>query len=129
MLSPLADSGECKDAVHVSQPPLIAVAWCVWRDRVLNPFLWDDLFAIPLTTVEIQVSKPGHISGLENQSPSSDAVALGILGPPPVCVSEHVFLTVGVLHVGDRLVNSKGGKQVFGGELLGAPPRAARDDG
>ncbi|MDY6875687.1 MAG: hypothetical protein SWK90_05740 [Chloroflexota bacterium] len=53
MLSPLTDSGENKDAVHVSQPPLIAVAWCVCRDRVLNPLLGDDLFAIPLTTVEI----------------------------------------------------------------------------
>ena len=128
MLSPLTDSGENKDAVHVSQPPLIAVAWRMRRDRVLDPLLGDDLFAVPVATVEIQVSEPGHVSGLENQPPSPDTVPLGIPRPPPGLVSEHVCLAVGVSHVGGRLVHAKGLKQVLGGELLGAPPRAAGDD-
>ncbi len=90
MISPLTDSGVNKDPVNIPQPPLVAVAWGVRGDGVLNPIRWDDLFATPMAAIEVEVSKAGHIPGFEHQSPTPDAVPLGIPGPTPGRVSEHV---------------------------------------
>ena len=107
MLSPATGSGEYENAVHVSQPPQVAVAGCVWRDGILNPLRRDDLCAIPLTAVEVQQAKPSHIPEPENKSPTSSAVALGIRGPPHASVTEHVCLAIAVRHVAGGQVDSK----------------------
>jgi hypothetical protein len=58
VLPALTDSGVGEDAVQILQPPLIAITRRVGSDRVRNPLLRDDCFAIPLTPVEIEVPIP-----------------------------------------------------------------------
>jgi hypothetical protein len=95
-----------REAIEVAQPPLVAIARRVRRERGVDPGLGHDPRAVPLTAVEVEVAKASHVARAERQAPAAGTVPLRVLGPA----------RTGALSTALCLGHAERGKEVLVGE-------------